>query len=111
MNAAARLVHQSALSRHLVFTYALTRKQFAMVLLIMSVLFSAIGIVYVTHMTRIVNANYQRNLLEVNRLHIEKSRLLLEESALVMQARVQQQAENELGMIIPEYKSIVVVHE
>lgn len=111
MNAAARLVHQSILSRHLIWNHFLSRRQLGTAMLALMVLFSALSIIYVTHATRLLHAGYQRNLSEQDRLHIEHGQLLLERSTLMMQSRVQQVAEKKLGMIIPDAKSIVVIRE
>ncbi len=44
-------------------------------------------------------------------LHVQRGQLLLERSTWMMQARIQPIAENKLGMIIPDHKSVVIVHE
>jgi cell division protein FtsL len=111
MNAAARLVHQSVLSRHLIRTLFFSRQQITVAMLALAVLLSALGIIYVTHVTRILHAAYQRNLSEQDRLHVEHGQFLLERSTWMMQARVQQIAQYKLGMIIPDSKSVVVIHE
>lgn len=111
MNAAARLVHQGTLSRHLVLSHFLTRQQMALFGLMFAVLLSALSVIYVTHLTRILHANYQHNVLEQGRLQVERGQLLLERSTWMMQARIQQIAESKLGMVIPDHKSVVIVHE
>lgn len=111
MNAAARLVHQNVLSRHLLMTHFLTRQQIVIMLLTLSVLLSALSIIYVTHVTRVLHAGYQHNLVEQDRLHVERGQLLLERSTWMMQARIQQIAESKLSMFIPDHKSVVVMHE
>jgi cell division protein FtsL len=111
MNAAARLVHQSVLSRHLLLTYLLSRRQVALLVLTLAVVLSALGIVYVTNVSRVLHAAYQHNLVEQDRLHVQRSQLLLERGAWMMQARIQQIAEGQLGMIVPDHKSVVIVRE
>lgn len=111
MNAAARLVHQNVLSRHLILTHLLTRKQMVVLLLALGIVLSALSIIYVTHTTRVLYANYQHNLNEQNRYQIQHRQLLLERSAWMMPAEIQQVAEKKLGMVIPDYQSVVVVHE
>lgn len=110
MNAAARLVQQNV-SRHLVWTHFLNRQQIAMALLMLGVLLSAISIIYVTHMTRILHAAYQRNLAVQDYLHVQHGQLLLERSTWMMQSRIQQFAENNLGMVIPDHKSVKIIHK
>jgi cell division protein FtsL len=111
MNAAARLVHQSVLSRQLVFTHLLSRRQIAVVILALAVLLSALSIIYVTHTTRVLHASYQHHLVEQDHLHVERGQLLLERSTWMMQARIQHIAENKLGMFVPDHKSVVIIHE
>jgi cell division protein FtsL len=111
MNAAARLVHQNVLSRHLFLSHFLNRKQMTVLLLAMSMLFSALGIVYVTHLTRVANASYEHLLSERNHLQMERGQLLLERSTWTMQSRVQQIAENKLNMAMPNHNSVVILHE
>jgi cell division protein FtsL len=111
MNAAARLVHQSVLSRHLIQTHFLTRQQIVVAMLALAVLLSALSIIYVTHLTRILHAAAQRNIVEQDHLHIQRGQLLLERGTWMMQARIQQIAEGKLGMVIPQQKSVVIVRE
>jgi cell division protein FtsL len=111
MNAAARLVHQNVLSRRLLWTHFLSRRNLVVAMLALAVLLSALSIIYVTHVTRILHAAYQHNLAEQDRLHVERGQLLLERSTWMIQAHVQQIAEEKLGMIIPDSKSVVIIHE
>lgn len=111
MNAAARLVHQSGLFRHFLWAHFFTKRQIIVALLILGVLLSALSIIYVTHMTRALHATYQNYLVEQNRLHLQRGQLLLERGTWMMQARIQQVAEEKLGMVMPNYKSVMIVHE
>jgi cell division protein FtsL len=111
MNAAARLVHQGVLARHLVLAHLLTRRQITVMLLALCVLFSALSIIYVTHVTRILHASYQHNLTEQDRLHVQRGQLLLERSIWMMQSRIEQVAENKLEMRVPDHKSVVIIRE
>lgn len=111
MNAAARLVHQGLLSRHLVLAHWLSRKQATALFLLTAIVLSALCTIYVTQVTRTLHANYQHNLLEQEHLHVERGQLLLERSTWMMQARIQQIAENKLGLIVPNHNSVVIIHE
>lgn len=111
MNAAARLVHQNGIAKHLVLVHLLTRKQLTMLLLAAAVVFSALGVIYVTHTSRVMYAAYQHHLAEKNQLIVERGQLLLERGTWMMQARIQKFAESKLGMMIPDHKSVVIVHE
>lgn len=111
MNAASRLVHQNILSRPFVYAIVLTRQQIALLGLALAILASAMSIIYVTHVAREYHANYQHNLALQEQLQVERGQLLLERGAWMMQARVEQIAEEKLGMIVPTAKSSVIIHE
>lgn len=111
MNAAARLVHQNALARHLVLIHLLTRRQMAVMILALTVVVSALSVIYVTHTNRVLHAEYQHSLAEKNHLYVERGQLLLERGTWMMQARIQKIAEEQLGMILPDHKSVVIVRE
>lgn len=111
MNAAARLLNQGALSRGWVMSVFLNRTQLPLILMIVAVSLSALGIIYVTNTSRMLNATIQQTLAERDQLHIQWGQLLLEKSTWTMQARVQTLAEGKLGMRTPNNKSMVVVSE
>ena len=111
MNAAARLVHQGSLSQHFMLSHLISCKQIGVMILTALVFMSAFGVIYVTNMTRALHASLQHNLTEQDRLHVEHGQLLLERGAWMMQARIQQIAEKQLGMVIPDHKSVVIVRE
>lgn len=111
MNAAARLVHQNTLTRHMVLTHLLNRWQVVVLMIGLAVVMSALSIIYVTQSQRILNADYQRSLALHDQLQIEHGQLLLEHSAQLMQAEVQQTAEKKLQMSVPDHHSLVVVSE
>lgn len=111
MNAAARLVHQTTAAKHLVFVNLFTQKQLLTILLAAAVIFSALSVIYVTHASRVLYADYQHHLAEKNRLYVERAELLLERGTWMMQARIQKYAESKLGMMVPDHKSVVIVHE
>lgn len=111
MNTAARLVSQGALSRSWVISVLLKRSQLPLLAMVISVLLSALSVIYMTNTTRSLNATIQQTLAERERLHVQWGQLLLEKSTWIMQARIQNLAEGKLGMLIPDSKSVVVVNE
>lgn len=111
MNAAARLVHQHTLSRHLVLTHLLTRWQALTLFFALAVIVSALSIVYVTHTHRMMYAEYQRALTDHDRLKAMRGQLLLEQSTQFMQARIQQIAEKKLAMMVPDQHTTIIVRE
>lgn len=111
MNAAARLVHQGILSRQLILIHGLTRLKVALLFFTLTLAMSALGIIYITQVHRVLYADYQRTLIEQDRLSVRYSQLLLEKSAWMMQSRIEQEAENQLGMTYPTRKQTVIIHE
>jgi cell division protein FtsL len=110
MNAAARLFNQGVLSRGWAVSVFFAKAQTSTMLLILMVLTSALSIVYVTNSTRSMNASLQQTYSEREKMHDQWGRLLLEKSTWMMQARVEQIAEDKLGMFMPDGKSIVVIN-
>lgn len=111
MNAAARLVHQHTLSGHFVFRQSLSLKQMGLILLVMTILASALAIIYTTNVSRGLYASYQANLAIQNHLQIENSRLLLAISTETVQGRIQGIAEHDLNMEFPSHKQVVIIKE
>lgn len=111
MNAAARLMQQSVISRSWILSFVLSRVQTSFIVLIAALLVSALSMIYVTNVSRSLNANIQQTLFERNKLHIAWGQLLLEKSTLTMQTRVEKLAEQEMGMQIPDHQSVVIVNE
>ncbi len=109
MNAAARLFNQGVLSRGWAITFMIERLQVTTLLLLIALLTSALSMVYVTNLARSTHAALQQTLLERDHMHSQWNQLLLEKSTWMMQARVQKIAEDKLGMIYPESKSVVIV--
>ena len=111
MNAAARLLQQSVLSRSWVINVVLTRVQTSVITLVTAVLISSLSMIYVTNTSRNIHADIQQTLAERNQIHIQWGQLLLEKSTLTMQARVERVAASEMGMVQPDHKSVVIVNE
>ena len=109
MNAAARFASQGIVSRGLAISLFWARNQFVTMFLLLAVLTSALSMVYITNLSRSLNASYQQALAERDQIHVQWGQLLLEKGAWVVQARVQQIAEEKLGMVMPNGKSILIV--
>lgn len=109
MNAAARLLNQGVLSRGWVVSIFLSRFHFALFIFLIVILMSALSLVYVTNSTRNLNARIQQALVEQDRLHLQWSQLLLEKSTLLMQARIENVAEERLSMVFPDSKTRVMI--
>jgi len=110
MNAAARLFNQGALSRGWVVSLFLTHFQFKLFTFFFLLLFSALSMVYVTHLDRDMQARLQQTATEQDRLHVQRGQLLLEKSSLTMQARIETLAKDKLGMVAPEGKAVIIIN-
>lgn len=78
-------------------------------LLLMAVLMSAIAVVVSKHLSRSLHIQLQELHHHRDVLHIEWSRLLLEQSTLGSDARVEKIASEQLGMKIPNPKQVMVL--
>lgn len=78
------------------------------VLLLVLVGASGLGVVYTTFSSRHLLNDLQQLEKQRNRLQVEWGRLLLEQSSLVAQGRVEEVAIAELGMEVPDLKQVVV---
>lgn len=111
MNAAARLLNQGELSRGWVVSVFFARFHLTLFVLLVVMLSSALSLVYVTNYTRNLNAHIQQAMVEQDRLVLQYSQLLLEKSTLLMQARVEDVAQNKLKMVMPTNKTRVMIDE
>jgi cell division protein FtsL len=69
---------------------------------------SALGVVYSTYTSRHLLNSLQQLQQQRNRLQVEWGQLLLEQSSLVAQGRVEDTALAELGMEVPDMSQVVV---
>ncbi|MDR3492042.1 MAG: cell division protein FtsL [Gammaproteobacteria bacterium] len=110
MNAAARLLNQSTLSRGWAISLFFTRAQFTTIVMILALLTSALSVIYITNVSRGLNSSLEQAQAEQNHLHVQWAQLLLEKSTWMMPARVQQIAESKYKMVLPDAKSVIVIH-
>jgi cell division protein FtsL len=78
------------------------------VLLILTTV-SATGVIYSTHKSRYLLNELRQLERQRNNLQVEWGQLLLEQSSLVAQGRIENLAIAELGMKIPTVENVVVV--
>lgn len=78
-------------------------------LLFFFVLISAIGVIYCKHLDRRLHIDLQGLQQTRDELHVEWSRLLLEQGTLASDVRVEQVAREQLGMIVPKPEEMVVM--
>ncbi|MDX7986607.1 cell division protein FtsL [Xenorhabdus sp. 12] len=81
-------------------------------ILLVSVVVSAIGVVTVAHQTRLLTAEKERQVIQLDAQDIEWRNLLLEENALGDHSRVERIATQNLQMqhVDPTKENIVITH-
>lgn len=79
------------------------------VLLALAALFTAFGVIYSKDLHRRLFIHQQMLLKQADNSKVEWSKLLLEQSALAAEPRIQQIATKKLGMLVPNARSIVLV--
>jgi len=111
MNAAAKALAQSNWVDGRMFTFSLSKHSWAVLLLMLAVLVSALAVIYVATLNRQLCSELQAQQQFHQNLQIERSQLLLEQSTFATQARVLHVAKEELQMVTPEVGHIVVVKD
>ena len=85
------------------------RQWVSLILLLAITTSSATGVIYTTHKYRYLLNELQQLERQRNELQVEWGQLLLEQSSLVSQGRIENLAIAELGMTIPVTENVVVV--
>lgn len=93
-------------------TYFLALRKFWMIsFLIASIFVSAVAVVYIEAMNRMLYIDLQSLQKDRDSLTLQWGQLLLEQSTWATQARIQSIAENKLNMSMPDQSTIVMVKE
>jgi len=82
---------------------------FWLVLLVISVLLSAIGVVYSAHQNRLLIGHWEELREERDKLKLEARHLLLEEMSLAEHSRIEQLATHKLDMKRPATEKEIAV--
>ena len=85
------------------------RQWVSLILLLAITTSSATGVIYTTHKNRYLLNELQQLEKQRNELQVGWGQLLLEQSSLVSQGRIENLAIAELGMTIPNTENVVVV--
>lgn len=110
MNAVARVaVSDNAFIDRLSFNFHLPVPKLRILILIFLILVSALGVVYVKDLNRRLFITYQKLQLQGEQLRSDGNKLLLEQSALGAQARVQMVAQGQLQMQIPPSTDVMMI--
>ncbi|MCL5261372.1 MAG: cell division protein FtsL [Gammaproteobacteria bacterium] len=108
MNVAVRVATQGNFAaRRETFIFKLP--EIKVLAIVLCVLLSALGLVYIKDLNRRMFINFQQLQTQTEYLQSDSSKLLLEESAWSAQARVQQVAEQQLNMQLPPSADIVTI--
>lgn len=111
MNAASRLVYQGALSKQTIFGFLLTKIQMAAGVLILTLLLSAIGVVYATYLNRVLLSELQMKEQESVQLQARYSQLVLERGVYLTESRIEKVAKQKLAMVLPSHSRVVIVNQ
>ncbi len=108
MNAVARAVFaEESFVKNISFGFELP--ELKVLVLMLMLLVSALGVVYVKDLNRRLSISYHKLQVETEQLQIQSNKLLLEQSAWGAQARVQIVAQTQLQMQIPPSTDVMMI--
>ena len=111
MNAAARALSQGGVFRGQYQGVKQAKPAIVVIALMLALLVSSLGLVYVKHLERQYTSQYQQLSLEYANLQLERGQLLLEKSTFAAPSTVHRKAVSLLGMHSPKQKSIIVISQ
>ena len=79
------------------------------IFLALIVLASSLGVVYAKHQSRKLFVELDTLKKERDEMNVEWGQLQLEQSTLATHGRVERIAKKRLGMVTPEYKTVLIV--
>ncbi|MCD6056034.1 MAG: ftsL [Gammaproteobacteria bacterium] len=109
MNSTARALAQASFSKEEGWSHLLSRRLLLGLILTGIVSLSAFGVVYIKDSNRRTFIEVQQLEQERDHLHVEWGQLLLEESSFST-ARIQDLAQQKLGMQVPAVRQIMMVN-
>ena len=109
MNAAAREINQSNFFSGQLSEMRLSKPLCLQICLLITVLISALAVVYVTNLHRLTFTQLQVVEQQSHELQLQWGQLLLEQASLATPARVQQLAEDKLHMMLPVNKQTIIL--
>ena len=110
MNAAAKVINQSTFFSGQFTDIRLSKTLCMHMILLFSVLFSALAVIYITNMHRMTFSQLQSTEQKAHQLQLQWGQLLLEQASLATPARVQQLATEKLHMALPVEKQAFILH-
>lgn len=112
MNTATRMYPQDITVDHSqLLSFSISFKYLFFALLLCAAMLSAVSIVYVTDLNRHQYSELQNLQQARNDLNVQYGQLLLEQNTWAAPARVQQIAEQQLNMYLPEPQQVVMVNQ
>lgn len=109
MNAAARAINQSNLFNGQLFDMRLSRQLCMVLTLLLTVLVSALAVIYTTNEHRSSFSQSQQLEQNAQQLQLQWGQLLLEQASLATPARVEELAVEKLQMRLPVDKQTFVL--
>jgi cell division protein FtsL len=109
MNAAAKALAQGSLASGNVRSIVLSRDNVGVVMLLLIVLTTAFAVVYVKDLNRRLFMELDGLKQARVQLKEEAGQLLLEQNTWATQARIQHEAQEKLGMVVPSPRMITIV--
>ncbi|WP_304985923.1 cell division protein FtsL [Coxiella-like endosymbiont] len=110
MNTTTRVIIAESLRRRRSRTFQITKRGILIVSLVIALLCSAFGVIYVKDLNRRLFIQYQILRREKAEELIQWGKLLLEQSTWSTQSRIQKVGQKQLGMQIPTAKEMVLVN-
>jgi cell division protein FtsL len=109
MNAASKALHQSNFFHGHIREMRFSFTQYLQFILFISVLLSAIAVVYCTNQYRMNLSHLEHAKNEASNLELQWGQLLLEEASMNAPSSIEARSMNELKMIMPSAKQTVIV--
>lgn len=110
MNAASKALHQSNFFHGHIREMRFSFTHYLQFILFMSVLLSAIAVVYCTNQYRMNLSQLEHARSETNNLELQWGQLLLEEASMNAPSTIESRSAKDLKMVMPESKQTIIVH-
>ncbi len=111
MNAASKALGQTLYGSDTLLQVFLSKRLFLVIVLSFAVFASGLAVVYSKDLNRRLFMGLQNEQMTQDALQTEYGQLLLEQSTWSTQARVQQIAENQLQMQVPDARNVVLISQ
>lgn len=110
MNAAAKVINQGNLFNGQLATLTLSKSVYSLVVILMSVLVSALAVIYSTNSYRSTLSLVEQEEQQTHFYQLQWGQLLLEQASLATPARVEELAKEKCKMVLPTAKNTYLLH-